>query len=140
MRAHKLIGILSAAMIVATGAWADSHGKQVQTRTDPVAGGSVVAVNVEIVAATGYRASKLLGADIYNGQGEKIGKLDDFIVGSNANVSVAVIAVGGFLGMGARKVAVPATLLESNDQGQTVLPGATKEELEALPEFQYAKK
>jgi len=140
MKAHKLIGMLSAAMIVTTGAWADSHGKQAQTRTDPVVGGSVLAVNVEIVAATGYRASKLLGSDIYNDQGEKVGKLDDFIVGSNANVSIAVVAVGGFLGLGARMVAVPATLLESNDKGQTVLPGATKEELEALPEFQCAKK
>lgn len=130
MKTHKLIGVLSAAIIVVTGSLAQA--------ADPVAGGSIVAVNVDVVATTGYRASKLLGSDIYNDKGEKIGKLDDFIVGSDANVSVAVIGVGGFLGMGARLVAVPATLFESKD-GKTVLTGASKDKLEALPEFRYAE-
>ena len=102
-------------------------------------GGSIMSVNVEVVATTGYRASKLLGSDIYNDQEEKIGKLDDFIVGSNEEVSIAVIAVGGFLGMGSRMVAVPAKLIESNDKNQIVLPGGTKDELIALPEFRYVK-
>jgi sporulation protein YlmC with PRC-barrel domain len=104
----------------------------------PVVGGTLAAVNVDIVATTGYRATKLLGSDVYNGQGEKIGRLDDFIVGSDEKVSVAVVAVGGFLGMGARMVAVPATNFETNDNGQLVLPGATEEKLKALPAFQYA--
>jgi len=106
---------------------------------DPVVGGSITAVNVDMIATTGYRASKLLNSEIYNGQGEKIGRLGDFIVGSNAEVSIAIIAVGGFLGVGARMVAVPATLLESNDQGQIVLPDATRDRLNALPEFSYVK-
>lgn len=132
MKAHKLIVILSSAVIVVTSVSA-------QQATDPVAGGSIMEVNVDIVATTGYRASKLLGSDIYNDKGEKIGKLDDFIVGSDANVSVAVLAVGGLLGMGARMVAVPAGLFETNAKGQTVLPGATEDKLKALPEFLYAK-
>ena len=110
-----------------------------QSGSDPVVGGSVLSVNVDVVATTGYRASKLLGSNIFNDQGEKIGVLEDFIIGSDAKISVAIIGVGGFLGMGARKVAVPATVFESNDQGQTILPGATKETLEALPAFRYAK-
>jgi sporulation protein YlmC with PRC-barrel domain len=110
-----------------------------QKASAPVVGGSIMAVNVDIVATTGYRASKLMGSEIYNDQGMKIGRLDDFIVGSNAEVSVAIVAVGGFLGVGKRMVAVPATLFESNDQGQVVLPGATKDILKALPEFRYAK-
>ena len=104
----------------------------------PVVGGTLTAVNVDIVATTGYRASKLLGSEIYNHQGEKIGKIDDFIVGSDEKVSVAVVAVGGFWGMGKRMVAVSAELFESNDQGQVVLPGATRDKLKALPAFQYA--
>lgn len=110
-----------------------------QSGSEPVVGGSIMAVNVEVAATTGYRASELLGSDIYNDKEEKIGKLDDFIVGSNEEVSIAVIAVGGFLGMGSRMVAVPAKLLESNDKNQIVLPGGTKDELIALPEFRYVK-
>lgn len=132
MKAHMFVGVLSAALIVASSAWA-------QEGSDPVVGGSIISVNVDVVATTGYRASQLLGSAIYNDQGKKIGKIDDFIVGSGAKVSIAVVAVGGFLGMGERLVAVPATLFESNKQGQTVLPGVTKDKLEALPEFHYAQ-
>ena len=132
MKTSKMVGVIAAAAIIITSAWA-------QAGDDPVVGGSIVAVNVDIVATTGYRASKLLGSDIYNNQGEKIGTLDDFIVGSQAKVSIAVVAVGGFLGVGARMVAVQATLFVRNKQGQTVLPGATKDKLQALPEFRYAK-
>ena len=131
MKSHKLVSILSAAVIVATSVTAQA--------ADPVAGGSIMAVNVDIVATTGFRASKLLGSDIYNDNGEKIGKLDDFIVGSDENISVAVLAIGGMLGMGARMVAVPAKLFEANAKGQIALPGATEEQLKALPEFLYTK-
>lgn len=110
-----------------------------ESTPDPVVGGALLAVNVEVVATTGYRASKLLGGDVYNDQDEKIGKVDDFIVGSDSKVSVAVISVGGFLGMGSRLVAVPAALFQSDEKGRTILNGATRKELEALPEFQYVK-
>lgn len=132
MITHKWIKILGTMMIVSSSAWAESGN-------DPVVGGAVMAVNVDIVATTGYRASRLLGSDIYNDKGDKIGVLDDFIVGSDANISVAVISVGGFLGMGDRKVAVPASLFTSNQKGQTVLPNASADQLNALPEFLYAK-
>jgi hypothetical protein len=135
MKTRQLFTLVLSLVMVAglmAPAWA-------QADSAPVVGGTILSVDIEVVTTTGYRASKLLGSAIYNDQGEKIGSLDDFIVGSNANVSVAVVAVGGFLGMGARMVAVPATLFESNEQGQTVLPGATKEVLKALPEFRYVK-
>jgi sporulation protein YlmC with PRC-barrel domain len=132
MKSSKLFAIFFSSLITMNGAWAE-------TKSDPVVGGAIIAVNVDVVATTGYRASKLLGSDIYNGKGENIGKLDDFIVGSDAKISIAVIAVGGVLGVGARMVAVPASLFVSNDKGQTVLPGITKDELNALPEFRYAK-
>ncbi len=50
-----------------------------------------------------------------------------------------VISVGGFLGIGDRLVAVPATLFTSNKKGQVVFPNGKKEDLEALPEFKYTK-
>lgn len=135
MRFKTVLTILCALLFVT----AQLSSSFAQSGDEPVVGGSIMAVNVEIVATTGYRASELLGSDIYNEQGEKIGKLDDFIVGSNEEISIAVIAVGGFLGMGSRMVAVPATLIESNDKNQLVLPGGTKDELKALAEFRYMK-
>ena len=110
-----------------------------QDKSAPVVGGAIMAVNVDVVATSGYRASKLLGDSVYNKQGEKIGTLDEIIIASDQMVSIGIVAVGGFLGVGARNVAVPATLFERNDQGQTVLPEATKDVLMALPEFRYAE-
>lgn len=88
--------------------------------------------------ATGYRASKIIGASIINDANEKIGTVDDLIVTRNDRVPFAVVSVGGFLGVGNKLVAVRmADLRFAPDT--TMLPGATKDMLKALPEFVYAK-
>lgn len=134
MKTSKNIGLLCGSLMIIA-----MNSALAETKNDPVVGGAIIAVNVDVVATTGYRATELLGSTIYNDKGESIGKLDDFIVGSDASVSIAVIAVGGFLGVGARMIAVPASMLKGNDAGQTVLPNASKDSLLALPEFRYAK-
>jgi hypothetical protein len=99
---------------------------------------AVALVVVDVVSvADGYRFSKLRGAPVYNSANEKIGELDDLIVGKD-RVLFAIIQVGGFLGIGSRLVAVPYTSLQIADDGKrVVLPGATKEQLKTLPEFHY---
>ena len=52
-------------------------------------------------------------------------------------LSYAIVSVGGFLGIGKRLVAIPVEQLR-DEKGKLILPGATKEALKALPEFQYA--
>ena len=105
----------------------------------PVVGGAIVDITATAILATGYRATKLIGSDIYNEVGDNIGTIDDFIIGSDNSVSFAVISVGGFLGMGDRLVAVPASLFTSNDKGQVVFPNGKKDDLKALPEFRYTE-
>lgn len=90
-----------------------------------------------VVLATGWRATDILGADIYNDAGEKIGKLEDMIITSSETVPYAVVSVGGFLGMDAHHVVVAASALELIDTKLT-LHGATKESLKALPNFTFA--
>jgi sporulation protein YlmC with PRC-barrel domain len=104
----------------------------------PRAPAAVALVVVDVVAVEdGYRFSKLRGQTIYNSTKEKIGELDDLIIGKD-RVLFAIIQVGGFLGIGSRLVAVPYTSLQISQEGQhIVLPGATKEQLKALPEFVY---
>ena len=87
--------------------------------------------------ATGYRASKIIGSSVVNQTDDKIGTLDDLIVEPGDNAAVAILSVGGFLGVGEHLVAVPFSSLHMN-KDKIVLPGATKEELKALPEFKYA--
>jgi sporulation protein YlmC with PRC-barrel domain len=90
-----------------------------------------------VVLATGWRASDIVGARVYDDAGVDIGKLEDMIITSSDTVPYAVVSVGGFLGMNAHQVVVPATALELIDKKLT-LHGATKESLKALPNFEFA--
>jgi PRC-barrel domain len=101
------------------------------------------AVPVELVVvdvvqvANGYRASKLRGVTVSNPQNQKIGGLDDLIVGKD-RVLFAIVQVGGFLSIGSHLIAVPYSSLQINEDGsRIVLPGATREQVKGLPEFKY---
>jgi hypothetical protein len=96
---------------------------------------AIVEVDVR-VAATGMRASRLIGADVYNDGDEHIGMLDDLMIGDDGTVGFAILSVGGFLGIGSRLVAVAFDSLAIYDY-RVVLPGANREELKRLPVFDY---
>ncbi|MCV3739510.1 PRC-barrel domain containing protein [Rhizobium sp. TRM96647] len=73
----------------------------------------------------------LEGATIYGPDDDKIGKLD------HLHGSTAVIDVGGFLGIGAKPVAVPLGDLEfmrDEDGDVHAITAWTKDQLEAAPE------
>lgn len=54
-----------------------------------------------------WRASKLVGVNVYNQANEKIGDINDVILDKSGKASNVIIGVGGFLGMGEHNVAVP---------------------------------
>ncbi len=83
------------------------------------------------------RASKVVGASVYNDQNQSIGSVDDVLMSdSDHKAGTAVISVGGFLGMGSKLVSVPFDQLRIEDD-RIVMPGATKASLEGLPEYRY---
>ncbi|MDB5927172.1 MAG: hypothetical protein JWN13_6108, partial [Betaproteobacteria bacterium] len=96
----------------------------------------LVVVDVKAVAR-GYRTSKLKGTNVTNDKNEKIGEIDDIIIGRD-KVLFAILQVGGFLGLGAHLVAVPYQSLVIDDTGRKIqLPGASREALKKLQEFKY---
>jgi sporulation protein YlmC with PRC-barrel domain len=102
------------------------------------AGVALVKVDLSVVAK-GYRMSKLIGSSVINDKNEKIGTLDDIVADKDKKqLSFAVLQVGGFLGLGGRLIVVPYESLVIDDNGQKVtLPGASKDELKKLSEFNY---
>jgi sporulation protein YlmC with PRC-barrel domain len=86
---------------------------------------------------SGYRASKLTGANVYDRDKTKIGTIDDLVLSPGEQGAFAILSVGGFLGMGKHLVAVPFNQLQVTNK-QLVLPEATADSLKALPEFKYA--
>jgi sporulation protein YlmC with PRC-barrel domain len=119
-----IVAILGLLLLVLNGKPALSQGVQ------------LVKVDVSLVGK-GYRASKLIGANVTNDKNESIGKIDDLVIDSN-RVMYGVLQVGGFLGVGSRLVAVPYDSLKIDEGGRkVVLPGASKDELKKLTEFKY---
>jgi hypothetical protein len=104
-----------------------------------VAGTSTLGVSVTELnlVAQGWRASKIIGAPVYNGDKKQVGKVADLIITPGRMVSYVIVSVGGFLGLGAKDVAVSSNRFKGNE-GRLVLPGATKQALESLPAFHYS--
>jgi sporulation protein YlmC with PRC-barrel domain len=99
---------------------------------------TVQLTKVDVVkVATGYRASKVIGASVVNEANDTVGRVDDIIIGEDGKTPFVVLAVGGFLGMGDKLVVLPYEQLKATE-GKIILPGATKDALKALPEFKYA--
>jgi len=90
-----------------------------------------------VTVATGYRATKVIGANVVNETGASIGKIDDVLISADGKAPYAVLSVGGFLGVGSRLVLVRYQDLNFANNKVT-LNGATKDNLAALPEFKYA--
>ena len=89
-------------------------------------------------AINGVSAKRqVIGKEIYNDQGEMVGKVDDLILTKKV-VTYAIVGAGGFLGLGRHDVAIPADRF-LRDNERIVLPDATKEALRAMPRFEYAQ-
>jgi len=114
-----------------------------------------------------WRASKVIGINVYNDNNEKIGDIQELIVDKSGKVDNVVLGVGGFLGMGEHYVAVPmeklkwvnepvrtsstapadkSTVGEANRANRSAdekwypdhaVFNATKDQLKAMPQFKY---
>lgn len=58
-------------------------------------------------ASDEWRASKMSGLKVYNEANENIGSINDLLMDKSGAIKIAVIGVGGFLGLGEHLVAVP---------------------------------
>jgi len=59
-----------------------------------------------------WRASKLIGLNVYNDQNEKLGDISDVLLDKSGKVDGIVIGVGGFLGMGKHDILVQMNKLK----------------------------
>jgi sulfite reductase beta subunit-like hemoprotein len=109
-----------------------------QTATQPVPKDGPNFIQVQ---NTDMLSSNVVGLDIYNGQNNDIGKIQDIAFDASKKVTGYVLSVGGFLGMGTRYVAVnPDALMVSYDAQNKVWKAtmnATKDQLKSAPEFKY---
>jgi len=53
------------------------------------------------------RLSEIIGSDVVNHQGEKLGSVDDFVVNEQGQLEYLIISRGGVMGIGASLIAIP---------------------------------
>jgi sporulation protein YlmC with PRC-barrel domain len=82
-----------------------------------------------------HRASKIIGMDVVNRQGEKVGDIHDIVLDQQGNVSHAVVSTGGFLGIGERLHAVPWNSLDRDAEGQKIVLDVDRDRLRNAPGF-----
>ena len=74
--------------------------------------------------ASQWRASKLVGVDIYGTDNAKIGDVSEVLLDASGNAQAVVIGVGGFLGIGEKNVAVPFGAIQWKDEAMRTTSAA----------------
>ncbi|UYN96117.1 MAG: PRC-barrel domain-containing protein [Enhydrobacter sp.] len=79
----------------------------------------------------------IIGARVRNDARDTIGTIDDVYVDKDGTIKAAVVSVGGFLGVGAKGVAVKWEDLkfDRDDDSLVVTTRLGKEELQAMPDY-----
>jgi sporulation protein YlmC with PRC-barrel domain len=87
-----------------------------------------------------YRASQLVGADVENAQGNNLGEIYDVVIDpADGSIAYAVLAAGGFLGMGEKFFAIPWRAFQPrvDDDGEIeeVILNVEKDRFQDAPGF-----
>ncbi|MGF9764565.1 PRC-barrel domain-containing protein [Microvirga sp. 0TCS3.31] len=136
MRKLQLAAGLAATALMAGSALAQTS----PAPTQPAGSGQVITQMTPDL----MRGSKLTGVDVYGADNQKIGDIDEVLVGKDGKVQAVVVGVGGFLGIGEKDVAIPydqvqwiADTQAQAAAGQTA-PGTTTGGVTAPPAGQPA--
>ena len=108
------------------------------TAAAPAPDSATTTVGNTEVPANAVLASQFMGQAVYTAANENIGEINDLIMNKELNNIVAIVGVGGFLGIGEKDVAIPigdiAAVKDENNALRLTI-SASKEQLEALPVF-----
>jgi sporulation protein YlmC with PRC-barrel domain len=109
---------------------------------DPAAAQMTASAGIETIkvdpAPPGWSVKRsILGKMVRNEAGEDVGRINDLIIDPGKNVSYLIVGVGGFIGLGRRDVAIDTASIRRRGE-QIVLAGASRDEVRALPRFDYA--
>jgi sporulation protein YlmC with PRC-barrel domain len=113
MRSNLLIGGLLASVMIVP-AFAQSNPPASTAHPAPAATSTMTTTNK--VFSDQWRASKLIGLNVYNEQNEKLGDISELLIDKSGKVEGVVIGVGGFLGMGQHDIKVDMAKLKFVDE------------------------
>lgn len=83
------------------------------------------------------RADEMIGRDVRNMQDEDLGEVDDVVIATNnTGYSYAIVAHGGFLGIGEEQVAVPLSSLRLTQDRDVLVLDMSEDAFGQAPRFQ----
>lgn len=109
--------------------------------TDTMETGAVDPNTLDGVEVGTISADDLIGTTVYGANDENVGSVGDVILTQDGDVDAIIVDVGGFLGMGAKEVALGMDNLEfmrDADGNMYLYTQFTEEQLEAQPEYDEA--
>lgn len=80
-------------------------------------------------------AKDLIGTNVKNNQGDTVGEVEDLLVDKDGRVTHAILSVGGFLGVGDKRVEVPLDEMQIQANGKQITYNVTKDQLKQQPEY-----
>lgn len=91
---------------------------------------------LQVFSSSPVKASTMIGTDVVSPKGENLGDVKEVVIDPRTGrVAYAVVAFGGFLGMGEKLFAIPFSAFEyKSDKNEYVLD-ISKERLKAAPGF-----
>ena len=126
MRSNMLVASLLASALFVPAAFAQTSSPSsppasstppAATAPAPAPAATVTTAPADQVVMTGqWRASKLIGLNVYNDQNEKLGDINEVLVDKSGKVTGVVIGVGGFLGIGEKLILVTMDKLKFVDE------------------------
>jgi hypothetical protein len=87
-------------------------------------------------------ANAVIGSKVKNTNKDTVGSVEDLYVDGSGNIKTVVLSVGGFLGVGAKDVAVKWSDLKQTRDGKSVVltTSMSKDELKSLPDYKYERR
>jgi sporulation protein YlmC with PRC-barrel domain len=140
MTKTKLFASVAVAALLATPAFAQTTPSPTSPSTSRPTAPSGAATSRSTMPSDikSMKVSDLVGKNVYTANDEKIGDIDDVVVSKTGSKEpMAVIGVGGFLGIGEKKAAVPLDQLQVQAD-KIVGAGLTKDSLKQHAEFNAA--
>ena len=86
--------------------------------------------------ANDMSASQVLDMNVQGPSGEQIGSVENLVIDQTGRISGVVVSVGGFLGIGDKKVALPWSQVKASPDYQNLITTATKQELQQAQAWQ----
>jgi hypothetical protein len=110
--------------------------QQAQTTTSPPSSATQQSAEQGRLATMG---KEIVGKDVYGADNRNMGEVEDVVMGANGQVESVLVDVGGFLGLGARRVAIPISQIQLG-QGDRLTTTMTEAQAKELPEYKEAQR